>query len=150
MIIKAGFTYAKSLTLKEQFHHSIKIYKYIINLTQLGIKSYLEILHEEKLAHHHTQHKLEKFVRLLVMALISLSYCYEQVLDLNRMVLTIKVARDVSKHFFQYNDEFNIYLRKIVKLTNRKYAHVYNSLKEMRKLIMMKFKEFACYDYHQD
>ena len=66
------------------------------------------------------------------------------------MVLTLKTAIDCGKRYFSKTDEINVYLKKIVKLTNRKYATGYNSLKEMRKLIMMKYKEFSCYDYHQD
>ena len=89
-------------------------------------------------------------MRLLIVTLLSLTYCYEQVLDLNRMVLTLKTACDSAKQFFDKNDEINVYLGKIVKLTNRKYATGYNTLKEMQKLIMMQYKTFSGYDYHQD
>ena len=44
MVVKAGLTYAKSLTSKQKFYHSIQVYKVLINLLQYCIDSYAQIL----------------------------------------------------------------------------------------------------------
>lgn len=46
--------------------------------------------------------------------------------------------------------ELGRYINKMIKLTNRKYARGYNSLKEMKQIIMYTFKKFCKYDYHRD
>ena len=65
-------------------------------------------------------------LRYLTVTLLATSFCYEQIFDLDRMVLSLKTAKSIAKFCFDSEDEMNSYISKIVKLTNRKYTDGYN------------------------
>lgn len=137
-IVKSGLTYAKSLTIKHKFTNAIQIYLVVINHLETCIRGFNEVLRnsEDEQSLEDLESKLFVMQKLLVVALLATSFCYEQIFDLDRMVLALKSAKIIAKLCFERDDEMLAYISKMVKLTNRKYTDGYNSQKEMKTIVM--------------